>query len=64
MAESDHQLTGELIEACERGELEIVQDLISRGANPSSSDSVGRTPLHSASWYVYIIMCVFSQEFN
>ena len=53
MAERD-ELSEDLIRACERGELETVQDLISRGADLSYSDSVGRTPLHSASWYVHV----------
>ncbi len=50
-----YQLSEELLEACERGELGTVQNLISRGADPSYTCrrwwSV-TTALHAAARYV------------
>jgi ankyrin repeat protein len=57
MAEG-HQLSEELLEACERGELGTVQKLISRGANPYMRVWSVTTALHVAARYVY--MCVLS----
>ena len=53
MAES-RQLSEELIKSCERGESGTVQELLSRGADPSYRDWWGETPLHAASRYVYV----------
>ena len=54
MAESD-QLSQELIGACKRGEPGTVQELLSRGADPSYREwRTKMTPLHYASRYVYV----------
>ena len=54
MAERD-QLSRELIEACERGESGTVQELLSRGADPSYRGGWPEmTPLHNAARYVYV----------
>ena len=47
-------LSEELIKACEGGESGAVQELISRGADPSCRDWWGKTPLHYASRYVHV----------
>ena len=50
-----YQLSQELLEACERGELGTVQKLISRGADPSYTRWWGgTTALHVAARYVYV----------
>ena len=54
MAEGRH-LSKELIEACERGDTEAVQKLISSGADPSYRGWWGMTLLHTASRYVCMV---------
>ena len=53
MAERD-PLSEKLIGACKRGDSGSVQELLSRGADPSYWDWIWTTPLHFASRYVYV----------
>ena len=57
MAERD-QLSEDLLEASKSDQSGAVLDLISRQANPSYSDFNDATPLHWASRYMCMYVCV------